>query len=173
MRSRERQLKFIKIITKDYNIMSLELRLVNCPCWGELEKDENITVIENDENEPDCIVYKGEESYFYPSTGSLWDCPEPIKATAITEELLEYLWQTYGTMWYTDEDDPEYSHDYMMLLKNIRERNDVWEHILLNYWKTAYPDHWDENLEARLNLTRPAFEKSKAIFDSKVADNVK
>lgn len=42
MRSREQQLRFIKIITKDYNIMSLELRLVNCPCWGELETDENL-----------------------------------------------------------------------------------------------------------------------------------
>lgn len=91
----------------------------------------------------------------------------------MSAELLEYLWQTYGTMWYTDEDSPEYAYDYMMLLKNIRERNDVWEHILLDYWKTAYPDHWDENLEARINLTRPAFEKSKAIFDSNVADNVK
>ena len=79
----------------------------------------------------------------------------------MSAELLEYLWQTYGTVWYTDEDSPEYAYDYMMLLKNIRERNDVWEHILLDYWKTAYPDHWDENLEARLNLTRPAFEKSR------------
>lgn len=54
MRSRERKLRFIKINTIGYNIMSLDLRLVNCPCWGELEKDENI-VIEND-----CIVYKAE-----------------------------------------------------------------------------------------------------------------
>lgn len=130
-------------------------------------------VIEKEESETTSIIYKGEESVFYPITDSGWDCPEPIKATAVNAEFLEYLWQTYGTMWYTDEDSPEYAYDYMMLLKNIRERYDVWEHILLDYWKTAYPDHWDENLEARLNLTRPAFEKSKAIFDSNVADNVK
>ena len=161
MRSLERQLRFIKINTKDYNTMSLDLRLVNYPCWGELEKDENVTVIEKEESETTSIIYKGEESVFYPITDSVWDCPEPIKATAVNAEFLEYLWQTYGTMWYTDEDSPEYAYDYMMLLKNIRERNDVWEHILLDYWKTAYPDHWDENLEARLNLTRPAFEKSR------------
>ena len=173
MRSLERQLRFIKINTKDYNSMSLDLRLVNCPCWGELEKDENVTVIEKEESETTSIIYKGEESVFYPITDSGWDCPEPIKATAVNAEFLEYLWQTYGTMWYTDKNSPEYAYDYMMLLKNIRERNDVWEHILPDYWKTAYPDHWDENLEVPLNLTRPAFEKSKAIFDSNVADNVK
>ena len=82
--------------------MSLDLRLVNYPCWGELEKDENVTVIEKEESETTSIIYKGEESVFYPITDSGWDCPEPIKATAVSAELLEYLWQTYGTMWYTD-----------------------------------------------------------------------
>lgn len=144
--------------------MSLELRLVYCPNWGEMMSDENVTIIEkedNDGNETASIIYKGEKSYFYPTADSRWNCPEPIKATAVTGELLEYLWQPYGTMWYTDNDAPEDANDYMVCLKNIRERNDVWEHILLNYWKMAYPDHWDENLEARLNLTRPAFEKAK------------
>ena len=95
MRSLERQLRFIKINTKDYNSMSLDLRLVNCPCWGELEKDENVTVIEKEESETTSIIYKGEESVFYPITDSGWDCPEPIRATAVSAELLEYLWQTY------------------------------------------------------------------------------
>lgn len=146
--------------------MSLDLRLVYCPCWGELTRDENVTVIENDENEPYCIVYKGEKSYFYPSTGSLWDCPEPIGATAVSADLLEYLWNTYGTMWYTDVDNPEHAGNFMGCITNIRERNDVWEHVLLDYWKTTYPDHWNENLESRLNLTRPAFEKSMDILNS-------
>ena len=139
--------------------MSLDLRLVNYPCWGELEKDENVTVIEKEESETTSIIYKGEESVFYPITDSGWDCPDPIKATAVNAEFLEYLWQTYGTMWYTDKNSPEYAYDYMMLLKNIRERYDVWEHILLDYWKTAYIG----------SLVQPLFNRGANIANLKIA----
>lgn len=149
--------------------MSIDLRLVYCPNWDELNRDENLNIREDSMMDVTVVEYDGTESYFYPMGISPF--PEPVKAVAIASSLLEYLWTRYGTMWYTDNDETEFAGMYTAGLDNRRERAEVWEYIFLDSWKKSRPDKWNDRFEAVLDAYRPTYEKAVAIFDSMVNGN--
>lgn len=149
--------------------MSIDLRLVYCPNWDELNRDENLNIREDSMMDVTVVEYDGTESYFYPMRISPF--PEPVKAVAIASSLLEYLWTRYGTMWYTDNDETEFAGMYTAGLDNRRERDEVWEYIFLDSWKKSRPDKWNDRFEAVLAAYRPTYEKAVAIFDSMVNGN--